>query len=343
MPATLSADAQAQDSATANNAEDILHRCAILDDYQNVALSFADWAPVAEQAEVSVFDRHISDRKLLVETLQPFDIIVAMRERTPFDAELVGALPKLRLLVTTGMRNRSIDLEACAKHGITVCGTGGVPGSTAELAWGLILALARGIPAEAADFREGRPWQPRIGRDLAGARLGVLGFGRLGARVARVGVAFGMDVYAWTPNLTDERVREVGAMRAASLDELLQTADFLSIHIPLNAATRGLIGARELGLMKPSACLVNTSRGPIVDDSALIDALNGQRLAGAAVDVFAEEPLPADHPMRKVERLIGTPHIGYVTQDTYAIFYRDAVEDIVAWLAGSPMRVLSAG
>lgn len=317
-----------------------MQRCAILDDYQNVALTKADWSQLAPEVEVTVFNDHIDERADQIAALGDFDIIVAMRERTPFDAEMVAALPKLRLLVTTGARNASIDLAACAAHGVTVSSTGGVAGSTAELAWALILALARNIPAEVRDFKAGARWQPRLSHDLVGKRLGVIGLGRLGSRVARVGVAFGMDVVAWSRSLTPEATTAVGATLAGSLDELLQGSDFVSIHVPLNSGSRGLIGARELGLMKPTAFLVNTSRGPIVDEAALIEALDGNLLAGAAVDVFEVEPLPAEHRLRKVERLIATPHIGFVTDATYDVFYGEAVEDIAAWLKGTPIRTL---
>lgn len=318
-----------------------MHRCAILDDYQNVALSMADWSQVASDVDITVFNKHFTDRAEQVAAFRDFDIVVAMRERTPFDAEMVAALPKLRLLVTTGARNASIDLAACEAHGITVCGTGGVAGATAELAWALILALTRNIPAEVRDFKAGAPWQPRVSHDLVGKRLGVIGLGRLGSRVARVGIAFEMDVVAWSRSLTADAARAAGATLAGSLDELLRTSDYVSIHVPLSDSSRGMIGARELGLMKPTAFLVNTSRGPIVDEAALVDALNGNRLAGAAVDVFDVEPLPSDHPLRKVERLIATPHIGFVTHATYEVFFREAVEDIAAWLRGAPVRMLA--
>ncbi len=316
-------------------------RCAILDDYQNVALSIADWTPLVAAVEVTAFTEHLPTHEARVEALRGFDIIVIMRERTPFDAALVRALPNLKLLVTTGPRNFAIDLAACEAQGVTVCGTDSLAGTTVDLAWAFILALARNIPAEVQDFRAGGKWQPRISLDLAGRQLGVIGFGRLGARVARVGVALGMDVLAYTPNLTDERVKAEGVRRAASLDELLKTSDFVTIHIVLNAQTKGLIGARELALMKPTAYLVNTSRGPIVDEGALVDALEGERLAGAALDVFDVEPVPADHRLRRVERLIATPHIGYVTDGTYRVFFRDIVEDIAAWLKGAPVRMMT--
>jgi phosphoglycerate dehydrogenase-like enzyme len=327
---------------TTNRPEDPpLHRCAILDDYQNVALSLGDWASLARQVEVKVFNEHLPKEKR-VEALRDFDIVVAMRERTPFDAALIKALPNLKLLVTTGPRNASIDVAACEAQGITLCGTGSIAGTTVELAWALILGLARNLPAEAADFKAGAKWQPRISLDLSSRRLGVIGFGRLGARVARVGAAFGMDVVAWTPNLTDERVKAEGVGRAGSLDELLKTSDFVSIHVVLNASTRGMIKARELALMKPTAFLVNTSRGPVVDEAALIDALEEKRLAGAGLDVFDVEPLPADHPFRRLDNLIATPHIGYVTDGTYRVFFREIVEDISAWLKGAPVRVIAS-
>jgi phosphoglycerate dehydrogenase-like enzyme len=318
-----------------------LHRCAILDDYQNVALSTADWTPLTAAVEVKAFNEHLPTHAARVEALRDFDIIVIMRERTPFDAALIRALPNLKLLVTTGPRNFAIDLAACEAQGVTVCGTDSLAGTTVDLAWAFILALARNLPAEVQDFKTGGKWQPRISIDLAGRRLGVIGFGRLGSRVARVGVALGMDVVGWSPNLTDERVEAEGARRAASLDELLKASDFVTIHIVLNEKSKGLIGARELALMKPTAYLVNTSRGPIVDEDALVDALESKRLAGAALDVFDVEPLPTDHRLRRVERLIATPHIGYVTEGTYRVFFRDIVEDIATWLKGSPVRVIT--
>ncbi len=318
-----------------------MHRCAILDDYQNVALSLANWASLDPDVEIVVFNRHIDGRAALTAALADFDIVVAMRERTVFDAALLADLPHLRLLVTTGMRNAAIDVAAAERQGIIVCGTHGVAGSTAQLTWALILALARNIPAEVADFRGRGDWQTRMSIDLTDKRLGLVGLGRLGTRVARVGVDFEMEVAAWSPNLTDERAAEAGAKRIATLAELLATADVVSLHVPLNQGTRGLIGAAELALMKPTAFLVNTSRGPLVDEGALVDALAHGRLAGAGLDVYDEEPLPRDHPLRRAERLIATPHIGYVTDATYRVFYRDAVEDIAAWLKGEPVRQIA--
>lgn len=315
-------------------------RCAILDDYQDVALSIADWSPLAGRVEVESFRDHIADRGKLAERLAEFDVAVAMRERTPFDAALFNRLPKLKLLVTTGMRNASIDLAAAAAHNVVVCGTDGGSLATAELTWALILAAMRGLPGELASVRSGG-WQKALGGEVGGKTLGVAGFGRLGGRVARIGVAFGMNVAAWSRNLTDERVAKVpGVTRAESLDALLRTADVLTIHLVLGDATRGLIKAPELARMKPTAWLVNTSRGPIVDEEALVQALRERRIAGAALDVFEPEPLPADHPFRTMDNVVASPHIGYVTREAYGEWYPKAVEDIVAWLDGNPVRVL---
>lgn len=317
-------------------------RCAILDDYQNVALSIADWSPLEGEVETTVFNDYLPDHAARVAALKDFDLIVAMRERTRFDAALLKELPRLRLLVTTGMYNASIDMAAAEEQGIVVCGTGGIPAPPAELAWGMILSFARNLPQEFADFRAGAKWQPRMSLDLAGRRLGIIGFGKLGSRVAKVGTAFNMDVVAWSRSLTDEKAEEEGISRAATLEWLLETSDFVTIHLPLNPSTRGLIGARELRLMKPTAFLINTSRGPIVDESALMEALNEHRLGGAGLDVFSQEPLPPDHPLRTTDRLLGTPHIGFVTEGGYRVFYGEAVEDIQAWLKGAPVRRVAA-
>jgi phosphoglycerate dehydrogenase-like enzyme len=316
-------------------------RCAILDDYQNVALSLGDWKSLPD-VEVTVFNEHLPTHEKRVEALKDFDIVVAMRERTPFDAALLKALPKLKLLITTGHYNSSFDLAQAEAQGIATSGTGGVNGVTAELTWALILALTRSVYEEVRDFKSGAKWQPRVSHDIGGKRLGVIGFGRLGSRVAKVGVAFGMDVVAWTPSLTEERVKAVGARLASSVDEIMSTSDYVSIHIPGNPKTRGMIGRREIGLMKPTAFIVNTSRGPIIDEDALVEALEGRKIAGAAVDVYGQEPLPPDHRLRKLENLIGTPHIGYVTEENYKVYYRDIVEDIAAWLKGTPIRPVAA-
>jgi phosphoglycerate dehydrogenase-like enzyme len=317
--------------------------CAVLDDYQDVARTIADWRPLEGTVRVQVFNEHFFDRTALAQVLSEFEIVVIMRERTPFDAWLFERLPKLQLLVTTGLRNASIDLEAAAAKGVTVCGTGGSVGSTAELAWGLILALMRNIPQEVARFRDGGKWQTGVGRGLHGKRLGIVGLGNLGTRVARAGIAFGMDVSGWSRSLTAERCAELGISHAGSLDDLLRASDVVTLHVTLNAQSRGLIGGRELGLMRPSALLINTSRGPIVEERALIDALRKRRIAGAGIDVFDQEPLPLDHPFRHLDNLIATPHLGYVTEESYRVFYGQAVEDIAAWLAGSPVRVLRPG
>lgn len=316
--------------------------CAILDDYQDVSLAMADWSRLDRRLEIRTIRDPFPDPAAAAAALQGVQVVVAMRERTAFDAALFQALPDLKLLVTTGMRNAAIDMAAAAAAGVTVCGTQGYATATAELTWGLILALMRQIPQENAAFRQGGRWQSSLGRDLNGLRLGIAGFGKLGSRVARYGLAFDMQVSAWSRSLTAERAAEAGIGHAASLDALLADSDVVSLHLVLNDQTRGLIGARQLGLMKPRAVLVNTSRGPIVDEAALIAALQDGRIAGAALDVYDREPLPADHPLRRLDSLIATPHLGYVTENTYRIFYGQAVEDIAAWLDGAPVRVLAA-
>jgi phosphoglycerate dehydrogenase-like enzyme len=316
-------------------------RCAVLDDYQNVARNFGDWNSLAGKIELQFFNDYIADREALASALADFEIVVAMRERTRFDRALIERLPKLKLLVTTGMANAAIDLKAAAERGVTVCGTSGSAGSTAELAWGLILALLRHIPAEHALFQRGGRWQTTVGREVRGSQLGVIGLGRLGSRVARVGLAFEMKVMAWSQNLTAERCAQIGVQQAGSLDELLRASDIVSLHLVLSERTRGMIGARELALMKPGAILINTSRGPLVDEAALIAALREKRIA-AGLDVFDREPLPSDHPLRGLDNVVATPHLGYVTEETYRIFYGGVIEDIAAWLAGNPVRILKA-
>ena len=315
-----------------------MHRIAVLDDYQSVADQIADWSTLPEPAEVVTFHDHVDDHDELVARLASFDVIVAMRERTPFPRSLLERLPGLKLLVTTGQRNASIDVAAAAERGIPVCGTGYFSSGTAEMTWALILAVARHIPQETASVRAGG-WQQTVGTDLAGATLGVVGLGRLGSRVARIAQAFEMDVVAWSQNLTDERAAEVGVRRVEK-DELFRTADVVSIHLVLSTRSRGLVGRDELALMKPTATLVNTSRGPIVDEAALVEVLREGRIAGAGIDVYDSEPLPADHPFRELRRAVCTPHLGYVTKGTYEVFYRDAVEDVAAWIAGNPVRVI---
>jgi len=313
-------------------------RVALLDDYQEVALSMADWKSLPAGTEVVVFKDHLAAEDAVARRLADFDIVMALRERTPFPRTLLERLPKLKLLITAGMRNASIVMKAAAERGVTVCGTAGLPYPTAELAWGLILSLMRRIPAEDRATREGR-WQTSLGLGLNGKTLGVLGLGTLGSRAAKVGLAFEMDVLAWSQNLTAERAKEIGVTLVPK-DELLARADIVSIHLVLGERTRGLIGARELGLMKRSAYLINTSRGPIVDEAALIRALGDGTIAGAGLDVFDEEPLPLDHAFRRLPNIVITPHLGYVTSETYRIFYGHAVEDIKAYLDGKPVRVL---
>jgi phosphoglycerate dehydrogenase-like enzyme len=314
-------------------------RIAVLDDYQSVASAYADWSLLPKPAEVVEFHDSVADQDALVARLAPFDVVVAMRERTAFPRSVLERLPNLRLLVTTGARNASIDVRAATDHGITVCGTGAHPTGPVELTWALILAVARHVPQEDAAVRAGA-WQQTVGTDLAGATLGVVGLGRLGAKVATIGQAFGMDVVAWSQNLTEERAREIGVRRVEK-EELLATADVVTVHLVLSDRTRGLLGRDDLARMKPTAYLINTSRGPIIDEPALIDALRDGTIAGAGLDVFDQEPLPADHPLRESRRAVLTPHLGYVTETTYEVFYRDAVEDVAAFLAGPPVRVLT--
>jgi phosphoglycerate dehydrogenase-like enzyme len=313
-------------------------RVALLDDYQGVALSMADWKSLPASTEVAVFKDHLSDESAVAKRLADFDIVMALRERTPFTRTLLERLPKLKLLITAGMRNASIDMKAAAERGVLVCGTSGLPYPTAELAWGLILSLMRRIPAEDRATREGK-WQTSLGLGLNGKTLGVLGLGTLGSRAARVGKAFEMEVLAWSQNLTAERAKEVGATLVTK-DELLARSDIASIHLVLGERTRGLIGAKELALMKRTAYLINTSRGPIVDEAALVRALGDGTIAGAGLDVFDEEPLPLDHPFRRLPNIVITPHLGYVTDETYRIFYGQALEDVKAYLDGAPLRVL---
>lgn len=310
---------------------------AVLDDYQQVAAGCADWERIPD-AGVTFFADHVDDLDAVAKRLQRFDIIGIMRERTSFPAGLLQRLPNLRLLVTTGRHNAAVDVAAATALGITVCGTPSPGHATAELAFGLILDLARGLTGQVVSVRDGG-WQVGVGRDLHGATLGLLGLGNLGSRVARFGLAFGMEVIAWSENLTGERAAEVG-VRAVSKDELLAGSDFLSIHLRLGPRTVGLVGATELDLMKPDAYLINTSRAAIVDEDALVAALEEGRIAGAALDVFAREPLPARHRLRSTPRLLTTPHIGYVTRETYQVFYTGMVEAIVAFLAGDPVRVI---
>jgi phosphoglycerate dehydrogenase-like enzyme len=303
---------------------------AVLDDYQGVAMSIVDWSKVSDRANIAVFKDHLADQNAVAERLAPFDVVCIMRERTPMPAALLRRLPNLKLIASTGSRNASIDLAVAAERGISIAHTGYTSAPTIELTWALILASARHISSEAASVRGGG-WQHTLGDDLAERTLGILGLGNVGSGVAKVGLAFGMNVIAWSKNLTSDVATAAGA-RLVSKEKLLRTADVISIHMVLSARTVGLIGAAEFALMKPSARLINTSRGPLVVEAALLNALSNRRIAGAAIDVYDVEPLPQDHPYRRTESLLATPHIGYVTRDLYERFYRDSVESISAWL-----------
>jgi phosphoglycerate dehydrogenase-like enzyme len=318
---------------------DTMMRLAILDDYQKACLSMADWDGLRPSVEIQTFHDTLTSEDAVAARLRDFEIVVAMRERTAFRRTLLERLPKLQLLVTTGMLNASIDLKAAAERGIVVSGTSVLRHPTAELTWGLILALARSILREDAGMRKGG-WQSTIGIGLHGKVLGILGLGRLGSQVAAYGNAFQMQVIAWSQNLTAESANSLGVRRVEK-EELFRSADFLSIHTVLSKRTRGLVGPADLAAMKPTAYLINTSRGPIVDERALLAALEGHKIAGAALDVFDQEPLPADHPLRRMENVVLTPHLGYVTAENYRVFYGDAVEDIRAFLAGNPIRVIT--
>jgi phosphoglycerate dehydrogenase-like enzyme len=305
-------------------------RIAILDDYQHVAMRSADWSPLEGRAEITVFHDHQAKHDALVQRLQPFDAICVMRERTPITATLIDALPRLRLIASTGRGNASIDLDAAAARGVEVVHTNYSSTPTIEFTWAAILGLMRGIATEAASLRAGG-WQVGLGSELEGKTLGILGLGRIGSKVARIGQAFGMPVIAWSQNLQEETASALG-VRRVSKQELLSDSDVLTIHTRLSERTRGLIGAADLAAMKPTARLVNSSRGPIVDEAALVDALRAGRIAGAAVDVFDDEPLPADHPFRSLPNVLATPHIGYVTEEMYRTFYGDTVRNLVDWL-----------
>jgi phosphoglycerate dehydrogenase-like enzyme len=315
-----------------------MRRVAILNDYQVVARDYADWSSIDDRVQTHQFRDHIADADALVEALQPFEVIVAMRERTALSRAVIERLPNLELVVTTGPFNAAIDGQALRERGIVYCGTGGALHNTSELTWALILACARQVPREDRSVKSGG-WMLTVGADLYGHTLGLCGLGRLGGLVAAVGKAFGMNLIAWSQNLTAERCAEVGATLVTK-DELFAQADFVSIHLVLSERTRGLVGDRELRLMKRSAYLINSSRGPIVDEDALACVLAERVIAGAGLDTFGVEPLPADHPFRTLDNLVVTPHLGYVTDGCYRIFFNDIVEDIAAWLDGNPIRVV---
>jgi phosphoglycerate dehydrogenase-like enzyme len=315
-------------------------RAAILDDYQNVAMKFADWSGISKDVEIKVFNAPLDGPDAVIKALQGFAIVVGMRERTPFPRKVIEALPDLKLLITTGARNNSFDVKACAERSVTVCGTGAAGSPTTGIAFGLMLELTRRIGFESARLKAGKPWQVTIGRDLEGLTLGILGLGKLGQRSATVGKAFGMRTIAWSQNLTEEKAKAAGA-DLASKDDLFRNADFITIHLVLSDRSRGLVGAKELGLMKKTSYLINTSRGPIVDEKALIAALQNNAIAGAGLDVFDAEPLPLNHPFRKMDNVVITPHLGYVSEQNYRKYFPDIVEDIRAWLDGKPVRVIS--
>ncbi len=312
-------------------------KVAILDDYQNVALGLADWSGVARRAEITVFNDHLADPAAVIERLRPFDVVCVMRERTPLPRDILQQLPQLKLIASTGPRNAAIDMRSAAERGILVTSTGYESTPTIELTWALILASARQLVQEAGSVRDGG-WQTSLGANLRGKCLGVLGLGNIGKEVARIGLAFGMTVVAWSQNLTAEAASAAGAT-LVDKPALFGQADIVTIHLILSRRTVGLVGAAELALMKPTARLINTSRGPIVDEAALIEALQARRIAAAAIDVFDTEPLPADHPFRKLNNVLTTPHIGYVTEELYRTFYGDAAASIAAWLnTQSPTR-----
>ena len=315
-------------------------RCTVLDDYQGAATASTDWSPITDRVAVRTLREHIADEAQLASVLQDDEIVVIMRERTPFPASLFDRLPRLRLLVTTGWRNASVDLAAAARHGVTVCGTGSGSRPPAELTWALILGLARHLVTENSALRADGPWQSTIGTDLAGSTLGLLGLGKIGRDVARVGLAFGMDVQAWSQNLTQEQAAAQGVRRAPSMHDLFASSDIVSIHLVLGDRSRGLVDHAALAAMRPSAYLINTARAAIVDQDALIEALQARRIAGAGLDVFDIEPLPSGHPFRTLPNVLATPHLGYVARSNYATYFAEAVEDIDAFLNGTPIRLL---
>jgi D-3-phosphoglycerate dehydrogenase len=315
-------------------------RCAILDDYLNVARGLADWSKVSDRVDVTVFDQPFASQQAAADALKDFEIICAMRERTPFPRALFAALPRLKLFITSGMRNAALDLEAAKEQGIVLCGTQFSRDPTAPLTMGLILELTRHIGRENARMHAGEPLQKSAGIEIEGKTLGVVGLGKLGAKVSGLAQAFGMKVIAWSPNLTPERCREVG-VGYASKEELFATADIITVHVVLSQRSRGLVGAADLARMKPTSYIVNTARGPIIDEDALLQTLREKKIAGAALDVFSVEPLPVDHPFRKLDNLVLTPHLGYVTEESFRNHYSQMVEGIDAWFKGEPARRLA--
>ena len=315
-------------------------RCAILDDYQNVALKLADWSLLRAEIDITVFNEPFADSAAAIAALRDFQIVCAMRERTAFDRAVIEALPRLKLLLTSGARNAAIDLDAAKERGVVVCGTGGVGNPTAALATGLMLELTRRIGFENARMKAGESWQVTVGGDLEGRTLGIIGLGKLGSRMAAIGHALGMKVQAWSTNLTREACAAAGVIYA-SKEELFSTSDVITIHLVLSERSRGLVSRADLARMKPTGYLINTARGPIVDEAALLEALQQRRIAGAGLDTFSVEPLPLDHPLRRLDNVVLTPHLGYVTEENYRRFYGDMVADIAAWLSGAPIRQIA--
>lgn len=315
-------------------------RCAVLDDYQNVALTSADWSPVIDQVEIQTFNNYMDSAEKVIQELQDFDMVVLMRERTPFPEEVISQLPKLKLLITSGMRNASIDFKAAEKNGIIVCGTEGSSNPPTELTWALILGLSRQLVTENNALRSNRNWQSTVGLDLHGRTLGLLGLGKIGTRMAEIARAFGMNVMAWSENLTREKAEKHGVIWSETKEQLLAQSDIVSIHLVLSERTRNLIGQAEFQQMKPSALLINTSRAGIVDQQAMVEALQSGWIAGAGLDVYEQEPLPVNHIMRTLPNVLATPHLGYVTRGNYEIYYKHTVENIAMFLKGTPIRQL---
>src|SRR6201991_4479844 len=315
-------------------------RCAITDDYLNLSTKVADWSPLKDRVDVTVFNEPFASPEAAAGALKDFEIICAMRERTPFPRALFAALPKLKLLITSGMRNAAIDMEAAKAHNVVLCGTQWGRDPTAPLTMGIILELTRNIGRENARMHAGERLQKFVGLEIEGRTLGIIGLGKLGSKVAKLSQAFGMNVIAWSPNLTPERCKEAG-VGYASKEELFSTADIVTIHVVLSERSRGLVGAAELARMKPTAYLVNTARGPIVDENALLEVLTQKKIAGAGVVVFSVEPLPVDHPFRKLDNMVLTPHLGYVTGDSFRNHYQQMVEGIDAWFKGEPKQRLA--
>jgi D-3-phosphoglycerate dehydrogenase len=315
-------------------------RCAILDDYMNLSLGMADWSKISDRVDVQVFNEPFASSEAAAAALKNFEIICAMRERTPFPRAMFAALPKLKLLITSGLRNAAIDMEAAKDHQVVLCGTHWGRDPTAPLTMGLILELTRNIGRESARMHAGERLQKFVGMEIEGKTLGVVGLGKLGAKVSGLAKAFGMNVIAWSPNLTEERCKEVG-VGYATKEELFATADIVTVHVVLSQRSRGLVGSSDLARMKPTSYLVNTARGPIVDEAALLETMKARKIAGAAIDVFSTEPLPVDHPFRKLDNMVVTPHLGYVTEETFRAHYSQMVEGIDAWFKGEPLRRLA--